>query len=102
MKASIIAVAACAVLGGCANTYSTERTGVPYHVQRGYHLECVRAAKAHGNFNGKTDRNATEQAGALAIAGVVGLVAYEIAEPKAKNNPYYRQCMADAGIMPKG
>jgi hypothetical protein len=90
-----------AVLGGCAKTYSAERAGVPEYVFRGYHLECVKQAQAHGGYRGQTDANLTEQGAALGLGGVVGLAAYHLAEPDAKNNPTYRQCMADNGVAPR-
>jgi hypothetical protein len=108
MNRIILALPLLAMVGGCASSYTAERAGVPYHVFRGYHLECVKQAQLHGGYRGTADRNSMEQATAFALGGVSvvgaipGLVAYNLAEPQPKGNPVYRQCMADNGVAPKG
>jgi hypothetical protein len=107
MKKTVLALTVLGTLSGCANSYSAKNAGVPYYVHRGYHLECVKQAQLHGNFKGQADRDSMEQAGAFLAGGlsgigaIPGLVAYNLAEPVARHNAYYRQCMDDNGVGPK-
>jgi hypothetical protein len=107
MNRILIAAPLLAIIGGCAQTYTAERAGVPYYVFRGYHLECVKQARLYGGYKGKADRDSMEQSAAFILGGVSGvgvipgLVAYNLAEPVPKHNAYYRQCMAENGVEPK-
>jgi hypothetical protein len=102
MKRIIFALAGVAMLSGCASSYTAEKAGVPYYVFRGYHLECVKQAKAQGRFHGEADADIMQQGSAFLLGGALGVVAYELAEPNAKNNPVYQKCMAEAGVGPRG